>query len=107
MPYRVESSASWVSRQSSKSTISNTSENQSNVTIIVWMLRILLLFILILFIMPIAFLLTPWWIWMQPFQRQCPNLINGYYRIVTWPLTLSEKIRSFRQNHYFIERLKY
>lgn len=73
----------------------------------VWLLRIPLLIMLILFIMPIALLLTPWWIFMQPFERACPNMMDGYYRLVTWPLTISKNIRSFRQDDRFIDQLKY
>jgi len=51
--------------------------------------------------MPIALLLTPWWIWLQAFKKRCPYMIDGYYRIVVWPLTLSKKIRSYRQNDRF------
>lgn len=57
--------------------------------------------------MPLALLLTPWWIWLQPFERKCPDMINGYYRLVTWPLTLSKKIRSYQDNDHFVEKLKY
>jgi hypothetical protein len=39
--------------------------------------------ILLVFIMPKALFLTPWWIWMQPCERKCPNMMKGYYRIVT------------------------
>ncbi len=106
MPYRVEPPASKAP-YSNRSTISSDGLKDSNVTIGVWLLRIILSIILILFIMPISLLLTPWWIWLQPFERKCPNIMDGYYRLVTWPLTISKKIRSFRQNDRFSERLKY
>jgi hypothetical protein len=106
MPYRVESSSSWA-RQTSKSTISADSVKNGNITIVIWILRIVLSIILLLFIMPIALFLTPWWIWMQPCERKCPNMMKGYYRIVTWPLTISKNIRSYRQNDRFVDQLKY
>jgi hypothetical protein len=106
MPNRVEPAVSKA-RYSNKSTISSNSLNGSTVTIGIWILRIPLLIILFLFIMPIALLLTPWWILMQPFEKKCPNMMDGYYRIVTWPLTISKNIRCFRQNDHFIEQLKY
>jgi len=106
MPYRVEPSV-LKTPYSNRSTISSNSLEDSKVTISVWILRISLLIILFLFIMPIALLLTPWWILMQPFEKKCPSMMDGYYRIVTWPLTISKKIRFYRQNDRFIEQLKY
>jgi len=106
MSNRVEPAVSKA-RYSKKSTISSNSLNGSTVTIGIWILRIPLLIILFLFIMPIALLLTPWWILMQPFEKKCPNMMDSYYRIVTWPLTISKNIRSYRQNDRFIEQLKY
>jgi hypothetical protein len=57
--------------------------------------------------MPFALLLTPWWIWLQPFQRKCPDMMDGYYRLVTWPLTLSKKIRLYQDDDHFASQLKY
>ena len=103
MSSRVESSI----LQNNKTSISANSTNESKVPISIWIFRIILSIILLLIIMPIALLLTPWWIWMQPFENKCPDIMNGYYRIVTWPLTISKKIRSYQQKDRFIERLKY
>ncbi len=77
MPNRVEPAVSKA-RYNNKSTISSYSLNGSTVTIGIWILRIPLLIILFLFIMPIALLLTPWWILMQPFEKKCPNMMDGY-----------------------------
>jgi len=107
MPYRVEPSLSTAPHSNNRSTISSNGIKESTVTIGIWILRILLSIILFLFIMPIALLLTPWWILMQPFERKCPNMMDGYYRIVTWPLTISKKIRFYSPNDRFIEKLKY
>jgi len=106
MPNRVEPSISKAP-YSNRSTISSNSPKESKFIIGIWILRIPLLIILFLFIMPIALFLTPWWILMQPFEKKCPNMMDGYYRIVTWPLTISKKIQSYRQNDRFIEQLKY
>jgi hypothetical protein len=106
MSSRIESSAFSV-LQNNKTSISGNSTNESKVTISIWIFRIILSIILLLIIMPIALLLTPWWIWMQPFENKCPDIMNGYYRIVTWPLTISKKIRFYQQNDRFIEQLKY
>jgi len=57
--------------------------------------------------MPFALLLTPWWIGLQPFSKLCPNIFNGYYRLVTWPLTISKNIRSYSSDDRFIEQIKY
>jgi hypothetical protein len=103
MPYRAPSSA----LQNDKSSISVDHIKDSKVTISIWIFRIVLSIILLLIIMPIALLLTPWWIWMQPFDRKYPDMISGYYRIVIWPLTISKKIRSYTENDRFIEQLKY
>ncbi|CAF0811558.1 unnamed protein product [Adineta steineri] len=106
MSHRIESSTSWA-RHTSSSTISSISTQNSKVTMIIWIYRIILLFILLLFVIPFALLLTPWWIWMQPFEKICPNIMNGYYRLVTWPLTISKNIRFYRTDDHFIEKLKY
>ncbi|CAF3836338.1 unnamed protein product [Rotaria sordida] len=105
MPYRVDSGESKYSNRTSTS--SSDSVNQSITSINVWILRIILFIILLLFIMPVALLLTPWWISMQPFERICPNMMNGYYRLVTWPLKISKNIRFYRTNDQFIQQLKY
>jgi hypothetical protein len=103
MPYRAPSSA----LQNDKSSISVDRIKDSKVTISIWIFRIVLSIILLLIIMPIALLLTPWWIWMQPFERKCPTMMKGYFRLVTWPLTISKNIRSYRQNDRLLEQLKY
>ena len=89
------------------STTSLNSLDHSRISINVWISRILLFIILVLFVMPLALFLTPWWILMQPCQKKCFNMIDGYYRIVTWPLKLSRNIRSYQRNHHFVEKLKY
>ncbi len=106
MPYRVEPSAPKA-LHSNRSTISSSSLKESKFSIIIWFFRIILSIILILFIMPFALLLTPWWIWLQPFQRKCPDMMDGYYRLVTWPLTLSKKIRLYQDDDHFASQLKY
>ncbi|CAF3339725.1 unnamed protein product [Rotaria sp. Silwood1] len=106
MPNRIDSTDS-LRHSSGKSTSSSNSLNQSMTSISIWILRIILFIILLLFIMPIALLLTPWWISMQPFERACPNMMNGYYRIVTWPLKISKNIRFYRTSDQFIQQLKY
>ena len=105
MPRRVEHSSK--AYFGSRSTTSSHHNDDSKFSIVVWFFRIILSIILILFIMPIALLLTPWWIWLQPFETKCPDMIDGYYRIVTWPLTMSKKIRSYRSDDQFSERLQY
>lgn len=57
--------------------------------------------------MPIALLLTPWWLCLQIFERKCPDMMEGYFRIVTWPLTLMKKIRGYQNDDRFVEQLKY
>ena len=104
MPNRAESSATWNS-QSIASELSNGQD--LSVTCRVWLLRFVLCICLLLFIMPLALLLAPWWVSLQVLESKLPYLINGYYRIVTWPLTLSQNIRSYRQEDYFIEKLKW
>ncbi|CAF4903528.1 unnamed protein product, partial [Rotaria sp. Silwood2] len=52
-------------------------------------------------------LLKPWWISMQPFERASPTIMNDYYCIVTWPLTISKNIRFYRTNDTYIDKLKY
>lgn len=94
-------------RSNNRPRTSSIKDDNSNTSIIIWILRIPLIIILVLFTMPLALLLTPWWIFMQPFERACPNMMNGYYRLVTWPLTISEKIRSYGENDRFIDQLKY
>ncbi|CAF3430250.1 unnamed protein product [Rotaria socialis] len=106
MPHPTESSES-LKRPSSISITLTDSFNQSKATIIVWIIRLVLFIVLLLFIMPIALVLTPWWIFMQPCKKACPNIMNGYYRIVTWPLKLSKNIRFYRKYYRFIEQLKY
>ena len=105
MPRRAERTSK--AHSSSRSTISSNQYDDSKFSIVVWFFRIILSIILILFIMPIALLLTPWWIWLQPFETKYPDMIDGYYRIVTWPLTMSKKIRSYRSDDHFPERLQY
>ena len=107
MPSRVEPFASKAIHNT-RSTISSTASSKgSKFSVLVWLFRIILSIILILFIMPFALLLTPWWIWLQPFERKCPNMMDGYYRLVTWPLTLSKNIRSYQDDDRFVEQLKY
>lgn len=101
-----KSPASW-RRQTSQSSISTSSAQTPMVTIVVWLLRFALAIVLLLCIMPLALLLTPWWICLQPFERALPNLMYGYERLVTWPLTLSKNIRSYQQSDRFIDKLKY
>ncbi|CAF0729119.1 unnamed protein product [Adineta ricciae] len=104
MPNRAESSATW----NSQSIASEQSNGQDlPVTCCAWLLRFVLCICLLLFSMPLALLLAPWWVWLQVLESKLPYLINGYYRIVTWPLTLSQNIRSYRQDDYFIEKLKW
>lgn len=86
---------------------SSHSLKNSGFSLMVWLLRIVLSIVLILIIMPIALLLTPWWIWLQLFERKCPDMMDGYFRIVTWPLTLSKKIRGYQRDDQFVEQLKY
>ena len=96
-----------IGRFSVESKISTTSENNEKIHVLIRFRQLLLVVILVLFVMPTALLLTPWWIWMQPFGFFCPKLIEGYSRIVTWPLTLSKKIRSYCNSDDFTERLTY
>ena len=94
--------------QSSQSTVSTTaSEEELSVSCTVHLLRALLGVILALFVLPVSLLLTPWWIWMQPFEGLCPTMMDGYYRIVTWPLTMAKNVRSYRNTDRFVDRMKY
>ena len=70
-------------------------------------MRLPLILILIVLIMPIALLITPWWICMQPCERACPLMMMGYYRIASWPMTLSKKIRSCQDSDTFLDRLAF
>ena len=107
MPNRNESKADW-NRQTSKSTVSSVaSGNEGSSSGKVWALRIPLILLLIVLIMPIALLITPWWIYMQPCEGACPTMMSGYYRIASWPMTLSKKIRSYQDSDTFAERLSF
>ena len=106
MPSHTGYSAAKSINTNRKSVSSNSLKN-SGFSIVVFLLRIVLSIILVLCIMPIALLLTPWWIWLQIFERKCPNMMDGYFRIVTWPLTLSRKIRGYQNDDRFVEQLKY
>lgn len=79
----------------------------SGVSPIIWLFRVFLVFFLFILIMPFAVLLTPWWIGLQPFSQLCPNMMSGYYRLITWPLTIGKHIRSYSAKDRFIEQLKY
>lgn len=106
MPSRAGPVAAKAVNTNRKS-VSSSSLKGSGFSPMVWLLRIVLSIILILCIMPIALLLTPWWIWLQIFERKCPDMMDGYFRIVTWPLTLSKKIRGYQRDDQFVEQLKY
>ncbi|CAF1668509.1 unnamed protein product [Rotaria magnacalcarata] len=106
MPHPTKPSES-LKQPSNISITSTNSFNQSRANIIVWIIRLVLFIVLLLFIIPIALVLTPWWIFLQPCKNACPNIMNGYYRIVTWPLKLSKNIRFYRIYYKFIEQLKY
>lgn len=113
MSSRQKSRTSW-KRETARSTISvNENFRDGSLSIKNIFLRFTLFLILICFVLPVALLLTPWWIFFQPFSFLCPTIFSGYTQIVTWPLTLMKNIRFIEKQksftdylHFWIPRIK-